>query len=136
MAITVPTIRIAHKLSFSALAFAIPIGFLLWSLLSEQNVAIDFASAEVLGARYLGALAPVQARLAVAAAEGSGVPGETAAILTALDSSLPGLDTKAQSLEAAEAARAASAPRRRRCGACQSARPHQPRGRPVKPDPR
>ena len=110
MPIRIGTIRIAHKLSFSALAFAIPIAFILWSLLSAQNVDIDFASAEVLGARYLGAIAPIQARLAVAAVEGSGVPREAAASLTALDISLSGLDTRAQSMDAVEAVRAASAP--------------------------
>ena len=103
-------LRIAHKLGLSACAFAVPVAFILWALVTEQNVAIRFASQEVLGARYLAGMAPLQGKLAAVALDGTGAPASLAEAVTVLDASGGGLETEPQLGAAAAAIRAASDP--------------------------
>ena len=104
-------LRIAHKLGLSACAFAVPIAFILWALVAEQSVAIRFAAKEVVGARYLGGVASLQGKLALAAVNRAGVPGEAAEALLATDAAAQGaLDTSAQLDGAVSALRMADAP--------------------------
>ena len=104
-------LRIAHKLGLSACAFAVPTAFILWALVAEQNVAVRFAAKEVIGARYLGAVASLQGKLALATVNGTGVPGEAAEALLATDATAQGaLDTSAQLGEAVSALRVGSPP--------------------------
>ncbi len=103
-------LKIAHKLGLSACAFAVPVAFILWALVTEQNLAIRFASQEVLGARYLAGMAPLQGRLAAVALDQASAPGGLAEALTALDASVGGLETEPQLAAAVAAIRAASDP--------------------------
>ena len=63
----VQNLKIAHRLALAACSFAIPVAFILWALVSEQDIAIAFAAKESAGAAYLGDLAAIQAREAEAA---------------------------------------------------------------------
>ncbi len=102
-------LRITHKLGLSACAFAVPVAFILWALVTEQNVAIRFASQEVLGAGYLAGMAPLQGKLAAAALDGTGAPAGLAEAVTMLNASVGGgLETEPQLGAAAAAIRAAS----------------------------
>ena len=65
-----PTFRIAHKLGLAALGFVIPVAYLLWALVAQQNIAIDFSDKERVGTLYLRGLWPVQRELAQAALQG------------------------------------------------------------------
>ena len=103
-------LRIAHKLGLSACAFAAPVAFILWALITEQNVAIRFASQEVMGGRYLVGMAPLQGRLAAVALDGTGAPASLAEAVTMLDASVGGLETEPQLGATAAAIRAASDP--------------------------
>ncbi len=64
-------LRIVHKLALMMLAFIVPAGLAVKALIGEQNVAISFAAQEVIGARYLGAVFPIQKSLASAGLSGS-----------------------------------------------------------------
>ncbi|MBW4024071.1 MAG: HAMP domain-containing protein [Proteobacteria bacterium] len=88
------SLRIASKLSLALLAFALPLAFTLFAIVSEQNIAIHFARQEVTGTRDLGAIAPVQARFA-GAALGAGQPDGAEAAL-ALNAGPGGLDIGTQ----------------------------------------
>jgi methyl-accepting chemotaxis protein len=66
-----PTFRIAHKLGLAALGFVIPVAYLLWALVAQQNIAIDFSAKERVGTLYLRGLWPVQRELAQAALQGA-----------------------------------------------------------------
>ncbi len=70
-------LRIARKLALVTLGFVVPAAVAVRALVIEENVAISFAAQEVLGARYLAALVPIQGSLASAALPG-GSPGPTA----------------------------------------------------------
>ena len=63
-------LRIAHKLTLVMLGFVVPAALAVTALVREQNVAIDFATQEVFGARYLVALVPIQGSLALASLPG------------------------------------------------------------------
>jgi methyl-accepting chemotaxis protein len=56
-------LKIAHKLGLASLLFLIPVGYLLWALISQQNIAIDFAAKERLGTLYLRGLAQLHLAL-------------------------------------------------------------------------
>ena len=56
-------LTIAHKLGLASLLFLIPIGYLLWALIAQQNIAIDFAAKERVGAFYLRGLAQIHLAL-------------------------------------------------------------------------
>ena len=104
-------LRVVHKLGLSACAFAVPIAFILWALVAEQNVAVRFAAKEIIGARYLGGVASLQGKLALATVDGIGVPGEAAEVLSAIDTAAQGaLDTSAQLDDAVSALRVAGTP--------------------------
>jgi len=59
----VTKLTIAHKLGLASLLFLIPIGYLLWALIAQQNIAIDFAAKENLGTYYLRGLAQIHLSL-------------------------------------------------------------------------
>jgi len=63
-------LKIAHKLGIASLLFLIPIGYLLWALIAQQNIAIDFAEKERLGTDYLRGLAEIHYGLTGAAVSG------------------------------------------------------------------
>ena len=65
-----PDLRIAHKLGLAALGFVLPVAYLLWALVAQQNIAIDFSVKERVGTLYLRGLWPVQRELALAALHG------------------------------------------------------------------
>ena len=65
-----PALRIAHKLGLAALGFVLPVAYLLWALVAQQNIAIDFSDKERVGTLYLRGLWPVQQALAEAALRG------------------------------------------------------------------
>ncbi|HEX9447879.1 MAG TPA: HAMP domain-containing methyl-accepting chemotaxis protein [Dongiaceae bacterium] len=56
-------LKIAHKLGLASLLFLIPVGYLLWALISQQNIAIDFAAKERVGSLYLRGLAQLHMAL-------------------------------------------------------------------------
>lgn len=64
------SLNIAAKLSILTLSFALPAAYLLWLLIGHHQVAIDFASRELLGARTLAALVPAQKAFAVGTLSG------------------------------------------------------------------
>jgi hypothetical protein len=64
-------LKIAQRLALAASTFAVPLVYLLWALVSEQNIAIDFADQEVKGTFYLHAIAEVQSAAAVNALGGA-----------------------------------------------------------------
>jgi methyl-accepting chemotaxis protein len=55
----VKKLTIAHKLGLASLLFLIPIAYLLWALVAQQNIAIDFAAKENQGNFYLRELAKI-----------------------------------------------------------------------------
>src|SRR5689334_20546577 len=67
MAQLLDRLRVGRKLTLIALAYSIPIGILLWLLVREQNIAIDFASREREGGRYLSPLVHVLSALSTRA---------------------------------------------------------------------
>jgi methyl-accepting chemotaxis protein len=79
-------LRVAWKLGLTAACFALPTGFILWSLLAEQNIAIRFATQESAGAGYLTGLAPVQGGAAAAALSGDSNSARFAAATAELES--------------------------------------------------
>ncbi len=79
---------VARKLALSSLLCAVPIGFALWMLLAEQNIAISFASKEAAGARYLAALVPVQSNAALSAVRGEPAPAGAAAAIRSAEAAL------------------------------------------------
>jgi methyl-accepting chemotaxis protein len=56
-------LTIAHKLGLASLLFLVPIAYLLWALIAQQNIAIDFATKENLGNGYLHGLATIHLAL-------------------------------------------------------------------------
>ena len=64
------SLGIASKLTLLALGFAVPTAYLLWLLVSQQQIAIAFATKEAAGARTLAALLPVQVAAGQAALGG------------------------------------------------------------------
>jgi methyl-accepting chemotaxis protein len=98
-------LRIAHKLALVMLGFVVPTGVAVGALVSEQNVAIGFAVQEVLGARYLGIIAPIQGLLASAALPGGSPKSAAEAAASAL-AARSELDTGAQQTAVLDALRA------------------------------
>lgn len=99
-----PTLKVAHKLALAAGAFAIPVAFILWALVGEQNIAIRFAAQEVTGARYLADLAAVQgdaAALSLAGATAAPLPAETLTALQGLHGATLGTADQASAAVAA-----------------------------------
>jgi PAS domain S-box-containing protein len=64
-------LKIAHKLALASLLFLVPIAYLVWALVSEQSLAIDFGRKEVEGAVYLRTLKTIQMDLAKAVVLGT-----------------------------------------------------------------
>ncbi len=79
------SLRLSAKLGMCAFAFLIPIGYLLFLLVSAQSAEIRFVSGEASGVRYLKALGQVQIDVARAAANGGGVPKSAAAAIAAAE---------------------------------------------------
>ncbi|MET1028470.1 MAG: hypothetical protein ABWY00_14980, partial [Dongiaceae bacterium] len=63
-------LKIAHKVGIASFLFLVPIGYLLWALIAQQNIAIDFAEKERLGTDYLRGLAEIHYGLTSAAISG------------------------------------------------------------------
>ncbi len=61
-----------------------PTAYLIWALVSEQNIAVDFATQEVSGTAYLHAIADVQSTAAMQAI-GHGEPGDLAGRLADIE---------------------------------------------------
>jgi PAS domain S-box-containing protein len=57
------TLTIGRKLSLISVLFALPLAFLLYSVVAEKNIAIDFARAETSGNHFLSALTTAQIAL-------------------------------------------------------------------------
>src|SRR5215813_13552190 len=53
-------LTIGHKLALIGAMFALPLGFLLYSVVAEKNIAIDFARKEISGNHFLSALTTAQ----------------------------------------------------------------------------
>ncbi len=80
------SLRIAHKLGLPVLLFLFPIGYLLYALIAQQQIAIDFAHKEVAGTEYLSGLQHVHMALGRAATGGPAADGaELAAAVTKLE---------------------------------------------------
>src|SRR5438477_11183574 len=56
-------LTIGHKLALIGAIFALPLAFLLYSLVAEKNIAIDFARKEIAGNRLLSDLTAAQRAL-------------------------------------------------------------------------
>ena len=56
-------LTIGHKLSLIGAIFALPLAFLLYSLVAEKNIAIDFARKEIAGNHLLSDLTAAQRAL-------------------------------------------------------------------------
>lgn len=90
-------LKVGHKLAVSACGFAVPLVFILWSLVAQQGIAIGFATHEVAGTRYLAGLTSIQeeaASLSLDRAAGAQQLANSLAGLEALRGT--GLDTTAQ----------------------------------------
>ncbi|MDE1147963.1 MAG: methyl-accepting chemotaxis protein [Azospirillaceae bacterium] len=74
------TLTIARKLGLAVLLFLIPVAYVLYALIAQQQISIDFAAKEVAGNAYLRGLQGVQAKLAAAE---TGGPAVDAAATTA-----------------------------------------------------
>ena len=79
------SLRIAPKLALSAVVFLVPTVFGLGMLVAEQNIQIDFAAQEAIGARYLHGVADIQGRAALASLNRSGIQAEWKAALAKLE---------------------------------------------------
>jgi len=99
-------VRISRKLALLAGIFILPVAFLAWLLIAQSNKDIDFAAKELLGSRYVAALARLetdltetkpalalsQAHAAVKAVEADlGAVMGTAEVMDALDKSMVAL---------------------------------------------
>ncbi len=90
-------LRVGHKLALSTGAFAIPLAFILWSLVAQQGIAIGFATHEVAGTRYLAGLTTLQEAAAALALEGAaGAPRLADPLASQEATNGVGLDTAAQ----------------------------------------
>ena len=99
-------LKVAHKLGVVVCTFAVPVTFILWSLISEQRIAIRFAAQEVAGARYLNDLVAVQAEAASHAFEGTAGAASLADKLAHLEAERGvSLDSAAQAAAAVAAFR-------------------------------
>lgn len=65
-------LKIKHQLSLIAALFVIPLGIILWQLVAEKNIAINFAAKEILGEEYLAALTQGEAAIIERRLGGSG----------------------------------------------------------------
>ena len=77
-------LNVAQKLAVTVALFAVPVMFVVWTLIGQQRIAIAFADQEVAGANYLTALSTSQglaARMTLSAAE----PDQLADQLAELD---------------------------------------------------
>jgi len=97
-------LKIAHKLVLAGLLFVLPVAFTLWQLVSEQQVAIRFATQEVAGARYLRAIVPIQARLEQAVLGNAALPAGSAEALASAQAEDGGTLDSADEAQAAVAA--------------------------------
>jgi methyl-accepting chemotaxis protein len=99
-------LKVARKLGVVVCTFAIPVTFILWSLISEQRIAIRFASQEVAGAHYLDELVAVQAEAGLRSLAGTQGAPQLAARLAGLEADHGGtLDTATQADAAVTALR-------------------------------
>lgn len=97
-------LRVAHKLGLAACAFAIPIAFMVWALVGEQNISIRFAIQEIAGARYLTGVMGIQGEAALLALKhASDAPGLSARLVALEATEGPGLDAASQSVAASAA---------------------------------
>ncbi|EGY02364.1 methyl-accepting chemotaxis sensory transducer [Nitrospirillum viridazoti Y2] len=67
------SLKIAHKLGLAVLLFLVPVGYLLYALIAQQQISIDFAAKELAGTAYLRGLQTIQTRLAAAETGGAAV---------------------------------------------------------------
>src|SRR6478752_52013 len=56
-------LTIGRKLALIGAMFAVPLAFLVYSLVAEKNIAIEFARAEISGNHFLSALTTAQMAL-------------------------------------------------------------------------
>lgn len=77
------SLRAGPRLGLAALLFLVPVGYLIWLLTVTGNIAIDFASKELDGARLLRGLIEVQSGSALAVLDGSKLPQDALAKLRA-----------------------------------------------------
>jgi methyl-accepting chemotaxis protein len=72
-------LKLAQRLGLLAALFAVPVIFVLWSLVTQLDVEVDFTAKEVVGANYLKALSPIlfklEARQYDSTIDISGMPG-------------------------------------------------------------
>lgn len=59
---------IAYRLGMASLVFAVPVAYIVWALIAQQNIAIDFGSKEAAGTFYLRGLDEIQGALALSIA--------------------------------------------------------------------
>lgn len=96
-------LTIAHKLGLASLLFLVPVGYLLWALIAQQNIAIDFSDKERIGTLYLRGLAKLHYGLTGAATAGDRQQlSEDGAAITPLETAY------GANMESAELAAAAS----------------------------
>ena len=96
-------LKVAHKLGLAACAFAVPLAFLIWTLVGMQAETLAFTLPEVAGARYLAGLSAIQAEAGAAALSGAGATLVSADRLTALQA------VEGKSLDCAQEVAAAAA---------------------------
>ena len=122
MARLVGRLSVPAKLAAASCAFAVPIAFVVWSLIAQMTVAITFVTPEIAGAQYLADLLAVQQQAAMLATR----PDPSAATLSALADRVAAiqakdgaiLDSKAQAQAVVDSLHAptASASRAPGCG--------------------
>lgn len=99
-------LKLVQRLGLLASLFAIPVIFVLWSLIAQKHVETDFSSKEVTGTRYLEAVSPILYAFEARQIDSTIDVAGTADALRDAQARLAGnLDTKA----AADAAIAAAA---------------------------
>ena len=64
-------LKIAHKLGLASLLFLVPVAYMVWALVAQQNISIDFGRKEADGTLYLRGLAGAHMGLARNAATGA-----------------------------------------------------------------
>ncbi len=104
---------ITRKLTVAVLLFVLPVGYMTYMLMNEQNKAINFAAKEVVGVEYLRGASAAQFGLAKAEtgmrADLSGLSGRVAALETAHGADMQSAELSADAVSKLEAAARATA---------------------------
>jgi methyl-accepting chemotaxis protein len=100
-------LKVAHRLGLFSTLFAVPMAFVLWALIVQKDVEVDFTGKEVVGTAYLQALSPILTRLEDRqfdpSVDLSGIPGQLSDAQARLAGPMDTADAAASTIAAAKA---------------------------------